>query len=81
MVSNHIGLSSIYFCKLFHKEEGQSFNTFINHARIEKAKSLLSETNLKVFEIAHVTGYGNPKYFNYVFKRMVGVTPLEYKNA
>lgn len=81
IVSKHIGLSSIYFCKLFHKEEGTSFNDYLNIQRINKAKELLLETNLKVFEVGYATGYGNPKYFNYVFKRIAGITPLEYRNA
>lgn len=81
IVSDHVGLSSIYFCKLFHKEEGISFNNYLNQARICKAKKLLTETNLKVFEVAYETGYNNHKYFNYVFKRVTGLTPLEYRNT
>jgi two-component system response regulator YesN len=80
MVSRHIGLSSIYFCKLFHKEEGISFNNHLNLVRVSKAKLLLTETSLKVFEVGCETGYGNSKYFNYIFKRIAGMTPLEYRN-
>lgn len=81
LVSRHIGLSPIYFCKLFHKEEGVSFNDYLNLARINKAKTLLGETNLKVFEVSCATGFGNSPYFYYVFKRLTGVTPLEYRNS
>lgn len=81
MVSDHIGLSKIYFCKLFNKEEGVSFSDYLNNQRIAKAKKLLSESSLKVFEISYETGYSNPKYFHYVFKRLVGVTPLEFRNS
>lgn len=81
MVSRHISLSSIYFCKLFHKEEGISFNDYLNLQRVNKAKSLLRETGMKVFEICYATGYSNPKYFNYVFKRIADRTPLEYRNS
>ena len=81
MVSDSIGLSSIYFCKLFHKEEGVSFNSYLNLERINKAKTLLSDTNLKVFEISNAIGYSNAKYFNYVFKRIAGITPLEFRNS
>ena len=77
-VSNHVGLSSIYFCKLFHKEEGVSFNDYLNSLRIDRAKELLVTTNKKVYEISSETGYASPKYFSYVFKRLTGVTPLEY---
>ncbi len=80
-VSSHIGLSGIYFCKLFHKEEGVSFNDYLNNRRIARAKELLTTTSKKVFEISSDVGYNNPKYFSYVFKRIAGVTPMEYKNS
>lgn len=80
MVSSHVGLSSVYLCRLFHKESGVSFTEFLNAARIEKAKKLLKETNLKVFEVSYQSGYSNPKHFSYMFRRLVGLTPLEYKN-
>ena len=79
LVSSHIGLSKIYFCQLFHKEEGVSFSTYLNAERIRRAKTLLRDTSLKIFEISDQTGYRNPKYFNYVFKHIAGVTPLEYR--
>ena len=80
-VSRHIGLSSIYFCKLFHKEEDVSFNNYLNITRINKAKELLSETNLKVFEVGIATGFGNSPHFHYSFKKITGVTPSEYRNS
>ena len=80
-VSSHIGLSKIYFCQLFHKEEGVSFNTYCNTERVGAAKTLLRTTEKKVFEISDEVGYKNPKYFNYVFKHITGVTPLEYRKG
>ncbi|MCI8417404.1 MAG: AraC family transcriptional regulator [Lachnospiraceae bacterium] len=80
-VSLHVGLSKIYFCQLFHKEEGISFNAYLNGERIAQAKTLLLGTGKKVFEISDEIGYSNPKYFNYVFKHAVGVTPLEYRKT
>ena len=79
MVSAHIGLSNNYFCQLFHKEENVSFVTYLNTERIKLAKHLLRTTSKKVFEISDLAGYNNPKYFNYVFKRTVGLTPLRYR--
>ena len=78
-VSEHVGLSKIYFCQLFHKEEGVSFINYLNSCRIERAKTLLRDTGKKIFEISSDLGYSNQKYFNYVFKHVVGVTPLEYR--
>ena len=79
-VSSHVGLSKIYFCQLFHKEEGTSFNNYLNMVRITLSKKLLRESNKKIFEISDDVGYRNAKYFSYKFKHIVGVTPMEYRN-
>ena len=78
-VSNHIGLSRIYFCKLFHQVEKISFTNYLKQARIEAAKNLLLTSNLKVFEISNAVGFSNPKYFSYVFKQTTGLTPGEFQ--
>ena len=78
-VSDHIGLSRIYFCKLFHQMEGVSFNTYLKQERIEKAKQLLLTTNMKVFEVSNAVGFSQAKYFGYVFKQTVGLTPVEFQ--
>ena len=80
-VASHVGLSKIYFCQLFHKEEGTSFNNYLNQERIEYAKRLLRGTTQKIFEISDLVGYSNPKYFNYVFKKVTGSTPLDYRRG
>lgn len=81
LVSDHVGLSKIYFCRLFHKEEGVSFSNYLKLARIERAKQLLLQTNMKVFEISDAAGFSNAKYFGYVFKQEVGLTPLEFQKT
>ena len=78
-VSDHVGLSRVYFCKLFHQMEGVSFNTFLKHERIEKAKELLLTTNMKVFEVSNMVGFSHAKYFGHVFKETVGQTPANYQ--
>ena len=80
-VCEHIGLSKGYFGRLFHKEEGMSFNTYLNKERIWQAKTLLSKTNLRVSEVATESGFDNSKYFSVVFKSLVGVTPLEFRRT
>ena len=78
-VSDHIGLSKIYFCKLFHQLEGVSFSVYLKQIRIDHAKHLLSTTKLRASEISEAAGFSSPKYFGYVFKQMVGQTPMEYQ--
>lgn len=78
-VSNHVGLSKIYFCKLFHKVEGISFISYLKNERVYLAKKLLTTTNMKVFEISNAVGFSNAKYFSFAFKQAVGLTPMEYQ--
>lgn len=80
-VSNHVGLSRVYFCKLFHQMEGISFNAYLKKIRIEKAKQLLITTNLKIFEVSSAVGFSHAKYFGQVFKKEVGQTPAEYQKC
>lgn len=80
-VSNHVGLSRVYFCKLFHQMEGISFNAYLKRERIERAKHLLMTTNMKVFEVSNAVGFSHAKYFGTVFKEYVGETPMEYQRS
>ena len=80
-VSDHVGLSRVYFCKLFHQMEGISFNAYLKKARIEEAKHLLLTTSMKVFEISNAVGFSHAKYFGSVFKETVGQTPVEFQKS
>ena len=80
-VCSHIGITKIYFGRLFQKEEGISFGTYINQCRIELAKSILEKTNLRVSEVADEVGFSNTKYFSVVFKSATGMTPLDYRRS
>jgi two-component system response regulator YesN len=46
---------------------------------MERAKSLLKNSELKIYEIANIVGYQDDKYFRKVFKKVEGVTPNEYR--
>lgn len=78
-VSDHIGLSRIYFCKLFHQVENISFSAYLKRERINKAKQLLTNTNMKIFEVSDAVGFSNAKYFSFAFKQAVGLTPGDFQ--
>ncbi len=80
-VGDHVGLSRVYFCKLFHQMEGISFSAYLKKVRIEKAKQLLLTTNMRIFEVGNAVGFSHAKYFGQVFKETVGQTPLEFKKG
>lgn len=73
-------LTPSYLSKLFKQETGMTLTDYIIEIRLRKAKQLLKNApDLKVHEIGAKVGYPDPAYFNKLFKRVVGVTPNEYK--
>lgn len=78
-LANAVHMNTTYFSRLFKKETGKNFVDFVNSVRIEAACQLLRDTFLKVADIAVATGFGTPKYFHVVFKRYMGVTPVQWR--
>lgn len=75
------GYNSAYLGKIFTKSVGESFNSYIDHKRIDYSKQLLLENNLKVYEIAEHVGYKNVDYFHKKFKKYVGISPAEFRKG
>ena len=71
--------NSAYLGKVFKCHTGMSFNTYLDNIRIEQAKKLLMEDNIKVYQVCEKVGYKNIDYFHSKFKKYVGVSPLNYK--
>jgi two-component system response regulator YesN len=76
-------MSEDYVGKLFKKEIGINFNPYLSNYRIEMAKKLLRYHNdVPVSEVAQYVGFPRKQqYFGYLFKRVVGKTPTEYRKA
>ena len=72
------GYNSAYLGKIFKCGAGEAFNTYLDKVRIENAKTLLMDNNLKVYEISKQVGYKNIDYFYLKFKAYVGMSPKEY---
>ena len=78
-VSNEYFMNESYLSDLFKRETGSSFTSFLTRVRMEKAKALLKQPDLKTPEISEMVGYGNSRYFNKIFKKYCGLTPFEYR--
>lgn len=78
-ISEHVHLSSSYLCTVFKTETGQTLNQYLTNFRIEKAKQMLSDPRNKVNEIAAQVGYCDCNYFGKTFKKVVGLSPSEYR--
>lgn len=78
-LSEIFSYNSAYLGKLFKSNVGENFNTYLDKIRIEKAKYLLVEEKLKVYQVCEKVGYKNIDYFHSKFKKYVGTSPLNYK--
>ncbi|MGG4147663.1 response regulator [Paenibacillus algorifonticola] len=80
-ISEYVELSVSRFCVLFKQSNGDSFVNYLNLYRIEKAKQLLLEPDLKVYEVAEMVGFGTLPYFNRLFKSIMNQSPNEYRRS
>lgn len=74
-------LNRSYLSTLFRQKTGMKFIDYLNEVRIGKAKELLLGSDRKMYQIAKACGYDNTKYFFRVFKKVMGVTPEQYRNV
>ncbi|MBD7969961.1 helix-turn-helix domain-containing protein [Paenibacillus gallinarum] len=75
------GLSLKYYSELFKKHYGVSVTEYIATVRMEHAKRLMMDPELKLREIAHLVGYPDEFYFSRKFKKMMGTSPSAYRTG
>lgn len=80
-ISGLFFVNTQYLSRLFAKNMGMTFVEYINFIRMKEAKILLKETDLKIIEIASRVGFNNVTYFNLIFKKITGQTPLQFRNG
>lgn len=68
-----------YLGQIFKQKTGKSFNNYLLDLRIKKAKQLLTDSDMKIYEISKSVGFADPNYFSIKFSQEVGITPKEYK--
>lgn len=78
-VSSLFFLNRSYVSTLFKAKTGMKFTEYLAQTRVEKAKELLQNPNLRLSQIASSVGYGNVKYFFRVFKKITGYTPEDFR--
>lgn len=79
MVSNHVSMNYSLFSVLFKQYTGVNFVNYLQNIRLEEAKRLLLESNLRVNEISSKAGFSGEKHFAKVFKAATGVSPSDWK--
>lgn len=77
--ADKICLSPNYFGDLIKKETGKTAQEYIQLAVIGRIKELLTETDKTISEIAYDLGFNYPHHMSRIFKKVVGITPNEYR--
>lgn len=78
-VARKVNVSPNYFSAIFSQVVGQTFIEYLTNKRIEEAKRLLRHTDKRSSEVAVAVGYKDSHYFSFVFKKVLGLTPNEYR--
>ncbi|MEF2964779.1 response regulator [Paenibacillus sp. M1] len=73
-------LNPSYLSVLFKKEMGRTISDFVQEARMNKAKELLRDPNVKVYEVAEQVGFQTAAYFTFLFKKLTGLTPQDFRD-
>ncbi|MEH7379080.1 response regulator [Bacillus sp. JJ1533] len=79
-IADRFFFSREYISRKFKQEFDDTITDYVMKIRMEKAKELLENPNLKIYEVANLVGYQNEKYFSRLFKKLVGVRPNDYRN-
>jgi two-component system, response regulator YesN len=78
-IAAHLHLHPNYLLRLFKEETGQAVIDYLISVRLQKAKQLLSTTDMKIYEVAGCVGYDSVSHFSRIFKRETGLSPKDFQ--
>lgn len=78
-VAEGVFLNSSYISSIFKKITGMNFTDFVAEVKVDRAKILLRDSGVKIYDVAATVGYTNVEYFTKTFKRKTGMAPVEYQ--
>ena len=80
-VADKVYISQWYLSKLLNRHVGQNFSEILNHVRIENAKRLLENPELRISDVAEQVGFLDVAHFSRVFKKLEGISANQYRNT
>ena len=78
-VSDALGLHPAYLSRLMKQELGTPFSKYLTNIRISKAVQLMRDPNMRIWQVAEMVGYSGGNYFSTAFKKVLGVSPADYR--
>lgn len=78
-VADKFYVNKSYLCRLFKRETGMQFTTFLNKIKLRNAVNYLLNSNKSISEISYLVGFSTSAYFCNLFKKEYNLTPHEYK--
>ncbi len=79
-IADRLHFTSAYICMAFKKQHGITVNDYINLSRLEEARRLIRDSDLKLYEIAEESGFRSGSYFARVFRKYLAMSPREYRD-
>jgi len=78
-ISSMLYLNCAYLGQKFKQHENMSFNEYLLQMRMERAKQLLENTDMRIYEVASEVGYSELDWFYKKFKAYTGLSASEYR--
>jgi len=79
-LASEVNMHANYMCRVFKQDTGKSIVQYWNELKISKAAEYLKQPDVRVKEAAAYVGIDDPFYFNRLFKKIIGISPTEYRN-
>lgn len=80
-ISEKFGISKTYFSHMFKEKTGVNFSTYLENVRMSEATRLIREQKIGMNELYLAVGYTNPTTFRRAFKKIYGMTPIEFQRS
>jgi two-component system response regulator YesN len=78
-VAEESGMSKYHFARTFKAVTGKTFKEYLSDRRIEEARNLLKEEEMTITQVCYLTGFNDLSYFDRVFRRSEGMSPMAYQ--